>query len=320
MSSGAKEDKYRYLNAKEYYQNIEWKPITPDQRYTWFTEGLHADFESFIPMGTKQAKAGKGEVMDVVFHKFSNGIVTARDAWAYNFDQNALDENMNRLIGTYNMEVDRWKRRENRDTNVDAFVVSDEKKIKWTDRLKQNLERGKPIDFSKEKAKMSFYRPFVKSNLYFDRMMNQRVYVFPSIFPTPETENRVICVSGRGFNKPFQTLIASLIPCFDILEKTQCFPFYTYDEDGTNRRENITDWALEQFRWHYEDDSITKWDIFHYVYGLLHHPDYRERYQANLKRELPRIPFAPDTGSEVQHRLLEVCQSGSTVIGNPRRL
>ncbi len=97
-----KEDKYRYLNAKEYYQNIEWKPITPDQRYTWFTEGLHADFESFIPMGTKQAKAGKGEVMDVVFHKFSNGIVTARDAWAYNFDQNALDENMNRLIGTYN--------------------------------------------------------------------------------------------------------------------------------------------------------------------------------------------------------------------------
>ena len=88
--------------------------------------------------------------------------------------------------------------------------------------------------------------------------------------------------------------MAEMIQCYDLLEKTQCFPFYTYDEDGNNRRENITDWALEQFRCHYEDDSITKWDIFHYVYGLLHHPDYRERYQANLKRELPRLPFTPE--------------------------
>ena len=76
------------------------------------------------------------------------------------------------------------------------------------------------------------------------------------------------------------------------LEKNQCFPFYTYDEDGTNRRENITDWALAQFQTHYRDDTITKWDIFHYTYGLLHHPDYRERYQENLKRDLPHIPFA----------------------------
>ncbi|RKU36213.1 DNA helicase, partial [Candidatus Poribacteria bacterium] len=73
----------------------------------------------------------------------------------------------------------------------------------------------------------------------------------------------------------------------------QGFPFYTYDEDGTNRRENITDWALAQFRAHYGDASIEKWDIFHYAYGLLHHPDYRERYGANLKRDLPHLPFAP---------------------------
>ena len=56
--------------------------------------------------------------------------------------------------------------------------------------------------------------------------------------------------------------------------------------------ENITDWALDQFRSHYADKSITKWDIFHYVYAVLHHPEYRERYAANLRRELPRIPFA----------------------------
>ena len=88
--------------------------------------------------------------------------------------------------------------------------------------------------------------------------------------------------------------MTSLIPCLDMLEKTQCFPFYTYDEDGSNRRENITDWALAQFREHYHDDRIAKWDIFHYIYPLLHYPQYREKYAANLRRDLPHIPFAPD--------------------------
>jgi predicted helicase len=74
----------------------------------------------------------------------------------------------------------------------------------------------------------------------------------------------------------------------------QCFPFYLYNEDGANRRENVTDWALEQFRTHYKNKKISKWDIFYYVYGLLHHPGYREKFADNLKRELPRIPLAPD--------------------------
>src|SRR5690606_35621018 len=67
-----------------------------------------------------------------------------------------------------------------------------------------------------------------------------------------------------------------------------------YDENGENRRENITDWALGQFQSQYTDESISKWDIFYYVYGLLHHPTYRERCADNLKRELPRLPCAPD--------------------------
>ena len=80
------------------------------------------------------------------------------------------------------------------------------------------------------------------------------------------------------------------------LDSHQCFPFYAYDEDGTNRRENITDWALEHFRKHYADEKITKWDIFYYVYGILHHPEYRAKYAENLKRELPRIPLVGSTG------------------------
>ena len=125
-------------------------------------------------------------------------------------------------------------------------------------------------------------------------MMNECVYVFPSIFPTPvtETENRAICVSSPRTNTSFHTLMIDVIPDFHLTGDSQCFPFYTYNEDGTNRRENITDWALAEFRTHYDDDTITKWDIFHYNYGLLHHPTYREKYEMNLKRDLPHIPFA----------------------------
>ena len=291
-----KEDKYRYLDSKEYYQNIEWNPITPDQRYTWLTEGLHAEFETFIPMGTRETKSTKGEVDDVIFKTYSRGIATGRDAWAYNFNRDVLTENMRRTIQTYNAQIDRWRHREKRNINVDDFVSYNEKKISWSRDLKLDLKRGKKAEYAGYKVRDSLRRPFTKTHLFFDRILNEEVYVFPSISPTPETEkeNRVICVSGIGSNKPFHTLITEMIPCLDCLEKTQCFPFYTYDEDGNNRRENITDWALEQFRCHYEDDSITKWDIFHYVYGLLHHPDYRERYQANLKRELPRLPFTPE--------------------------
>ena len=157
----------------------------------------------------------------------------------------------------------------------------------------------KSQNLQKKKIKQSLYRPFTKSVLYFDRMMVERVYIFPSIFPTlnTETENRAIIVSDHGFRAEFSTLMTNLIPTLHTLAASdgfQCFPFYTYDEDGSNRRENITDWALDRFRSHYADDRISKWDIFHYVYGLLHHPTYRERYQADLKRDLPRIPFAPD--------------------------
>ncbi len=291
-----KEDKYRHLDSKEHYRNIEWKSITPGQRYTWLTEGLHAEFETFIPMGTKEAKAAKGEAVDVIFKTYSLGVSTNRDAWVYNFNRNILADNMNRLIGTYNAEVDRWKRRENRDANVDDFVAYDDTKISWSRDLKAKLKREQTAKYANHKVRTSLYRPFTQSNLYFDRMMSDVVSVFPSIFPTPETEteNWVICLTSVGNKKPFHCLMVQQIADLHLTGDSQCFPFYAYDEDGRNRRENITDWALAQFRAHYQDEAITKWDIFHYVYALLHHPDYRERYQANLKRDLPHLPYAPD--------------------------
>ena len=292
-----KEQKFDFLNEGEHIGNIDWQTIQPDARHTWLTEGLHAEFETFIPMGTKEVKEERSEAVDVIFQTYSNGVKTNRDAWAYNFNRNTLAENISRMIDTYNEQVFKWERRTDRDTNVDEFVINDNAKISWSETLKRSLQRGKIADFLQDKMRTSLYRPFAKSNLYFDRMITERVYVFPSIFPTPETEtdNCVICVAGIGDRKGFGCLTTNRIPSIDLaFEKIQCFPFYTYDEDGSNRRENITDWALAQFREHYRDKSIDKWDIFHYVYGLLRHPEYRERYQANLKRDLPRLPYTPD--------------------------
>jgi len=97
-------------------------------------------------------------------------------------------------------------------------------------------------------------------------------------------------------------LMTNVIP--DLLPQggSQCFPLYTYDEDGSNRRENITDWALGQFQAQYGPD-LTKRDLFHYVYAVLHSPQYRARYAENLKRELPRIPFVP--GAEAFHAFVK---------------
>ena len=291
-----KKRKFDFLNEREHIRNIDWQTIQPDARNTWLTEGLHAEFDTFIPTGTKEAKATRDETVEVIFKRYGRGVATSRDAWVYNFNRNTLTENMSRMIDTYNEQVFRWEHRGNRTANVDDSVAADETKISWSESLKRSLQRGKTTNFALDKVRTSLYRPFIKSNLYFDRMMIERVYVFPSIFPTHETEmeNRVICLTAVGNKKTFHCLMTQQLADLHLTGDSQCFPFYTYDEDGGNRRENITDWALAQFRGHYRDDTISKWDIFHYVYGLLHHPTYRERYQANLKRDLPRLPYAPD--------------------------
>ena len=293
-----KEDKYRYLDSKEHCRNIEWEPIIPDRRFTWFTEGLRPEFETYDPIGNKETKANKEDVKNAIFKVYSLGVSTNRDAWVHNFNRNALSQNMSRTIATYNEQVLKWKRRENPNTNVDDFVSSNDKQIKWSDTLKNKLKRGEITSFSHKKIRSSVYRPFTKSNLYYDQLMNDRPGVFASIFPNSETEaeNRVIIVPSVGGRTDYWCFCADTTPNLGLtsLDGAQCFPLYTYDEDGTNRRENITDWGLSKFRAHYSDNTIGKRDIFHYIYALLHHPNYRERYEANLKRDLPRILYAPD--------------------------
>jgi len=291
-----KKRKFNFLQERTHVGKIEWQTIQPDKRYTWLTEGLHAEFETFIPLGSKEAKATKGNAVNVVFKMYSSGVNTGRDAWVYNFNRSALTENIQGMIDCYNEQVFKWDRRTDQDADVDEFVVYDNEKISWSSSLKQKLKGGHIAEFAEAKLRQSLYRPFTKSNLYFDRMMNDRVSVFPSIFPTAEMEEENLVIWLKvGSAWPMFALAVNTIPNLLPQSGSSCFPFYIYDEDGSNRRENITNWALAQFRKQYQDESISKWDIFHYVYALLHHPGYRERYQANLKRDLPHVPLAPQS-------------------------
>ncbi|MGD1713705.1 type ISP restriction/modification enzyme [Dapis sp. BLCC M172] len=291
-----KEEKYAYLEKCQHLGGVDWQEIKPDKKNTWLTAGLQADFETFIPMGTKETKAAKGKVTDTIFKLFSNGVNTSRDVWAYNFNPDELAANIQETIATYNEQVRKWQHRQDKSVKVDDFVTYDDTKISWSESLKKYLKQGIIVEYDQNHIRQSLYRPFTKSRLYFDIYLNERCYQFPYIFPTSETEkeNRVICVTNHT-QIPFLVQITDLIPSLDVGgRQTQCFPFYTYDEDGNNRQENITDWSLDTFRQEYQDSTIAKWDIFYYIYALLHHPTYREKYADNLKRELPRIPYAPD--------------------------
>ena len=126
-------------------------------------------------MGTKAAKAQKGEASDVIFKTYSNGVKTNRDAWACNFSRDALTENMSKMIEIYNTEMARWGQHIGREDDLNDFLESDDTQIKWSSTLKQKLQRGQITEFSEAKIRQSLYRAFTKSNLYFDRIMNDRV-------------------------------------------------------------------------------------------------------------------------------------------------
>jgi len=290
-------EKLNYLASIRHFNEIEWQKIIPDKTYNWLTKHLLDDFKSpsFFPMGNKDAKAARsielgGAEIHTIFKSYSPGVQTNRDSWMYDFDRDRLAAKANSMINTYNIEVTRWLK-SGSPKDIDSFVLSDETKIKWSSRLKECLMRGMETYFRPESIRNAMYRPFVKQYLYFDNMMNHRQGIFPSIFPKIQCEQENIVIWLKvGAEWPTFALAVNVFP--DLLPQgaSQCFPYYTYAKDGTNRRENTTDWALKQFQAKY-GEGVSKWDIFHYVYAMLHHPQYRERYAENLKRDLPRIPL-----------------------------
>ena len=283
-----KTEKLALLTEKRSVTAIDWQELQPDEKYNWITEGLQTEFATFVPMGTKETKGIKGVLADAIFKTYSLGVNTSRDAIVYDFDYNKLRKRVNQFIEDYNAEISRWAIG-GRPRDIDGFLRYD--KVKWSEHLKNELKRERYGKFDSNIFRVSAYRPFCKEWLYYSPLLIDRPASFDKIFPTltTETENAVIWLK-IGSEWPMFTLATNVIPNLLPQGGSQCFPYYTYSEDGNNRRENITDWALAQFQVKYKA-GVNKWDIFHYVYSLLYHPQYKERYAQNLKHDLPRIPL-----------------------------
>jgi predicted helicase len=286
-------EKLAWLRNRTSVSGVDWMTKSPDGRHNWIALEHAGEYAEFMPLATRAAKAGEAASEKTIFRFFSVGVKTNRDDVVYDFQEDVLVKRVRQFVEDYNSEVDRHKRSAGKQP-VDDFVRYE--RIKWSRDLKADLQRGHSAVFDETKLRTSLYRAYCKRKLFFDRVLNEEVYGIPQIFPNPatENENRLICCTIDS-QMAFSALMTDIIPSHAPGGRPgQCFPFYSYNEDGTNRRENITDWALEHFREHYNDKKITKWDIFYYVYALLHHPEYREKYAENLKRELPRIPLAKD--------------------------
>jgi predicted helicase len=283
-----KEEKLAWLARKTSFASVEWEMPPP---YEWLTEG-RKEFGDFTPMGSKEDRSAHGEA-EAIFKSYSLGVSTNRDEVVYDFNRTVLADRVRDFCENYNIEVDRY-RRSGKGKEVDTFL--DYSKVKWSRDLKKDLQRGRYAQYHDDYIRRAFYRPYTHLYLYLADLLNDTPGLSRRFFPNANTEdeNRVVCCTNHT-QIPFVCQITNLVPDAAVGGRAgHCFPFYIYDLDGTNRDENITDWALEDFRKHYGDKQITKWDIFYYVYGVLHQPEYREKYAENLKRELPRIPLAND--------------------------
>jgi len=288
-----------------------WQAISPDQHGDWLKQ-RDDRFSEYIVLGDK-----KGDKLKL-FDNFSLGVATNRDAWCYNAAKAGVAANMTRMIEFYNKEAARFNQafsgldKKAREANVDGFIDTDSTKISWTRGLKHELVKVRRFAFEVTCLTPSLYRPFTKQWMYFNRRLNEMVLQMPRIFPSATTENLVICVGGVADDSGFSTLITNTLPSLHTLRSCQCFPLYLYDDldsefedtesqnanlfavlekkTGGQRRDALTDAGLAHFQSAYPGERIGKEDLFYYVYGLLHSPDYRERYADNLSKELPRIP------------------------------
>ena len=274
-----------------------WVHITPDANNDWLDQ-MDRSFDKFPILGAKRREE------EGLFENYSSGVKTQRDAWAYNSSPSKLAKNMRRMIDFYNGEVDRYTEAD-RPANTDEFIDWDPKRISWTRALKWDLEKRKKIKFDNAHAIQGLYRPFQMQWLYFDRRTNEMVYQIPRIFPNAAVKNRVICLSGPGTQRGVSCLMAKSVPDLHTIQTGQCFPLYLYEDTqpddglfatgddqaaGLTRRDAITDKGLAHFQAAYPGQAISKEDLFYYIYGLLHSPEYRTRYANNLAKQLPRIP------------------------------
>ena len=266
--------------------------IHPNAKNDWINQ-RDGVFDSLIPIGDKKNKTAHTAFVA----NYSLGLSSNRDSWVYNFSRSELMGNMKRTIAFYN-------------DNIGSEAVYDTSKISWTVALKQDLEKGTKAEYRVDAVTSAAYRPFCKQHLFFDAQWIERTLQIPRLFPTPKHKNRVICTAGVGVTKSFSCLMTDIIPDLEFIGKSQCFPLYVYTKEergeqmtlfdkGDNEyrcTSGITDFMLERCRAEF-GEKVTKEDIFYFIYGVLHSPDYRKRFEADLKKSLARIPL-PKTGAD----------------------
>ncbi|WOG33561.1 DEAD/DEAH box helicase [Segatella copri] len=286
--------KFKSIQGK----TLDWTVLSPNEHGDWISM-RNEGFNEFIPLAPEKKFVLNSNAM---FLTYSLGIATNKDVFLYNSSKNQLVSKLNQMVDFYNSERNAKKH----DSNYK--VKYDSTKIVWTDMFLKSLNNNIPFQVHKELVTESMYRPFFKQYFSYQKELIQRTYQQEKLFPTTETKNYLIALSGISASKPFTSLIVDNIPCLDMVEKGQCFPLYWYEKRETLqlslfdeepqaeyvRRDGISNWILNEVRSRLKIKSIDKEMIFYYIYGFLHSPEYRSTFEADLKKSLPRIPIIED--------------------------
>lgn len=300
----SREEKLRIIRNMGDISNplMQWVSITPNEHGDWLNKRSE-QFKLFTPLGDKDDKKNK-KTFFVPY--YSNGLKTQRDPWCYNSSLPIVEKSAKEQIDFYNEQREKLAKKEITDVDYSTH------KISWTAAVLSDIQKNKPYNIQDCQFRESVYRPFFKQHLLYYRALNERMYQIPRLFPTSSHRNLVICVSGLGGTKENSAYISDCIVDLNCLDAgTQCFPLYWYDDSTADiadlfsapqsdadryvRRDGVTDWILSTARKQY-GSRVTREDIFYYVYGILHAPDYRTTFAADLKKSLPRLPLveSPD--------------------------
>ena len=315
-------DRAQKLAAIDSFKSIKgvedvgkFRLIKPDENNDWVNQ-VNKTFARYIKIGTKQ----KSEL--TIFRDYSTGVTTQRDSWCYNFSNSGLGRNCSRMIAEYTKYLDKYS--DKKASEIKDLVSLNPKDISWSRHLFNNLSRGQSATFNQRNIVTSLYRPFTKTNLYSSKLFNDERGKIPRIFPSDDIANLVIVVSAIGSND-FSCLMSNRIPDRQLMFNGQCFPHKILEKpeqemalfkDQKSDQEyvvshGISDEGFSYFVDTYAKKQFNKDDLFYYIYGLLHSLDYRERFQNNLSKELPRIPAVKSFNdfklfSEVGRKLSEL--------------
>lgn len=288
--------------------------IKIDAYNDWF-DHRNPDFEKNYKIADR-----KKEIKSV-FKTFSKGVMTSRDPWCINFSKKKLEENMKKMINFYNNELDRYYKKNDNKINFFSKVSKDAKSISWSRKLKKLFSQNKKLSFSSKNIIECHYRPFTKANVYFSRELNDEIYNIPKIFNENLKNNKVILVKSR-WNSGQIALMTKNIPMYTPDGGEQCLPLFVDNVSpdlGTETKvpnlfsdqellknnskviSGISNDFFKEVQSFYLNKKISKDEIFYYIYGILHNPDYLSLYKKNLRKNLPFIPLVKQYSDFIKH-------------------